>query len=54
MGVAQPVRGNRSLYPGPDGSGLDDAMHLGLVQVSLALAGGEHRRIKSGFAFESS
>ncbi len=30
MSMAQPVRGNGKLYPGPD-----DTMHLGGVQVAL-------------------
>ncbi len=48
MGMAQPVRGDGNLYPG-----LDDTMHLGGVQVSFTLAGGEHRGVKTGIALES-
>ncbi len=35
VGMAQPARGNGRLYPGPEGGGLDDTMHLGGVQAAL-------------------
>ena len=35
MGMAQPVGGYGNLYPGWEGGGLDDTMHLGGVQMAL-------------------
>ena len=53
MGMAQPVRGNLGLYPGPGSGSLNDPVHLGGVQVTLTLPGGEHRGLKAGLTLDS-
>jgi hypothetical protein len=40
-------------YAGPGSGGLNDAIHLGGVQVALTLAGGEHRGIKTRLSLKS-